>query len=127
LFAATQKRASQPRQTDASSSDSAAKATAPSSASRADEGEVIVVKRIMAARNYYEMLGVTRGCSENDLKKAYRKTSLKVHPDKNKAAGAVDAFQRVAEAFDVLSDERKKEIYDQVGHEQYSVLGFFFV
>ncbi len=79
------------------------------------------MKRIMAAKNYYEMLGVARGCSENDLKKAYRKTSLKVHPDKNKAPGAVEAFQKVAEAFDVLSDERKKEIYDQVGHEQYSV------
>ena len=120
LFAATQKKATSSKPSSASAS---ASASAPTSSGRADESEVVVVKRIMTARNFYEMLGVARGCSESELKKAYRKTSLKVHPDKNKAPGAVEAFQKVAEAFDVLSDERKKEIYDSVGHDQYSVRG----
>ena len=77
------------------------------------------VKRIKAARTYYEVLKVTRSASGNELKKAYRKASLKVHPDKNSAPGAVQAFQAVTDAYNVLSDERKKEIYDQVGHERF--------
>lgn len=77
------------------------------------------VRRIESARSYYEVLGVTRECSADELKKAYRKTSLRVHPDKNTAQGASNAFQRVTDAYETLSDERKRQIYDQVGHERF--------
>ena len=103
------------------SSAAGAAAAAPKASAAAGSGDgQAAIRRVMAARTYYEMLGVERACSDNDLKKAYRKTSLRVHPDKNSAPGAVQAFQRVTEAFDVLSDARKKEIYDQVGHEQFT-------
>ncbi len=121
LFAAVQKGATAPpASASASSSGSRAAGGGAANAAGPSGDEQTVIKRIMAARTYYEMLGVEKGFSEGDLKKAYRKTSLRVHPDKNSAAGAVQAFQRVTEAFDVLSDARKKEIYDQVGHEQFT-------
>ena len=74
----------------------------------------------MTARTYYEVLGVSRNCSAAELKKAYRKTSLKVHPDKNQAPEAVNAFQKVTDAYDTLSTPEKKELYDQVGHQRFS-------
>lgn len=68
-------------------------------------------------KDYYKILGIPRNASDDDIKKAYRKLALKFHPDKNKAAGAEEQFKLVAEAYEVLSDKRKKEIYDQVGEE----------
>lgn len=68
-------------------------------------------------KDYYKILGVSKGASEDELKKAYRKLALKYHPDKNKAPGAEDKFKEIGEAYDVLSDPRKKQIYDQLGEE----------
>jgi DnaJ-class molecular chaperone len=71
----------------------------------------------MMGKDYYSVLGLVRGASEDDIKKAYKKMALKYHPDKNKSPGAEDKFKEVAEAYDVLSDKDKKEIYDKYGEE----------
>jgi DnaJ-class molecular chaperone len=68
-------------------------------------------------KDYYKILGLTKGASEDDIKKAYRKLALKFHPDKNKEAGAEDKFKEVAEAYEILSDPKKKEIFDKYGED----------
>ena len=72
----------------------------------------------MAKRDYYEVLGVDRGASADEIKKAYRKAALKFHPDKNPGdKDAEEKFKEAAEAYDVLSNPDKKARYDQFGHE----------
>lgn len=66
-------------------------------------------------RDYYEVLGLSKGASENDIKKAYRRLAKKYHPDLNKEAGAEAAFKEVNEAYEVLSDPQKRANYDQFG------------
>lgn len=68
-------------------------------------------------KDYYKILGISKGASEDEIKKAYRKMALKYHPDKNKSPGAEEKFKEIAEAYDVLSDPQKKEIFDQYGEE----------
>ncbi|XP_038640478.1 LOW QUALITY PROTEIN: dnaJ homolog subfamily B member 1-like [Scyliorhinus canicula] len=68
-------------------------------------------------KDYYKILGINKGTAEEDIKKAYRKLALKYHPDKNKSPDAEDKFKEIAEAYDVLSDPKKREIYDQFGEE----------
>ncbi|MBA3684794.1 MAG: molecular chaperone DnaJ [Planctomycetes bacterium] len=71
----------------------------------------------MAKRDYYEVLGVEKGGSVDEIKKAYRKLAMKHHPDRN--PGDKDAetkFKEAAEAYEVLSDEQKRQRYDQLGH-----------
>jgi molecular chaperone DnaJ len=70
----------------------------------------------MAKRDLYEVLGVSKGASDEEIKKAYRKLSKKFHPDINKEAGAEDKFKEVAEAYEVLSNSDKRAAYDQYGH-----------
>jgi DnaJ-class molecular chaperone len=68
-------------------------------------------------KDYYKILGIAKGATEDDIKKAYRKMALKFHPDKNKAPGSEEKFKEIAEAYEVLSDKRKREVYDQYGEE----------
>ena len=68
-------------------------------------------------KDYYDVLGIKKGASEDDVKKAYRRQALRYHPDKNKSPGAEEKFKEVAEAYDVLSDPKKKDIYDRFGEE----------
>nr|CAD2172244.1 unnamed protein product [Meloidogyne enterolobii] len=68
-------------------------------------------------KDYYRILGISKGASDDEIKKAYRKMALKYHPDKNKEAGAEAKFKEIAEAYDVLSDSKKKEVYDKFGEE----------
>ena len=76
-------------------------------------------------RDYYEVLGVSKGASEGEIKKAYRKLALKYHPDKNPDnAEAEDKFKEAAEAYEVLSDPEKKSRYDQFGHAGMGGAGF---
>ncbi|XP_056403191.1 dnaJ homolog subfamily B member 5 isoform X1 [Hyla sarda] len=68
-------------------------------------------------KDYYKILGIPSGANEDEIKKAYRKMALKYHPDKNKDANAEDKFKEIAEAYDVLSDPKKRAVYDQYGEE----------
>lgn len=71
----------------------------------------------MAKRDYYEVLGVQKGASADDIKKAYRKKALEYHPDRNPGdKSAEDKFKEAAEAYDVLSDADKRARYDRYGH-----------
>jgi len=79
----------------------------------------------MAKRDYYDILGVTRGSSKEDVKKAYRKAALKYHPDKNPDdSEAEEKFKEAAEAYEVLHDDEKRQIYDRFGHEGLKSTGF---
>lgn len=71
----------------------------------------------MAKRDYYEVLGVSKNATEDELKKAYRRLAMKHHPDRNAGDdSAEEKFKEAKEAFDVLSDSRKRSAYDQFGH-----------
>jgi len=69
-----------------------------------------------AKRDYYEILGVQKGASADQIKQAYRKLAMQYHPDRNKSPDAAERFKEISEAYAVLSDEKKREQYDQYGH-----------
>lgn len=70
-----------------------------------------------AAEDLYKLLGISRRATHKEIKKAYRQQSLKYHPDKNKEEGAASKFSEINYAYEVLSDESKREIYDRHGAE----------
>ncbi|MGC2574762.1 MAG: molecular chaperone DnaJ [Candidatus Nitrosopolaris sp.] len=67
-------------------------------------------------RDYYEILGISKNSSKEDIKNAYRKLALQYHPDRNKSHGAEEKFKEISEAYAVLSDEEKRKRYDTYGH-----------
>lgn len=79
----------------------------------------------MTKRDYYEILGVERNASEEEIKKSYRRLAMQYHPDRNQGdKEAEEKFKEAAEAYEVLSDAQKKDIYDRFGHEGLSGTGF---
>ena len=80
----------------------------------------------MAKRDYYEVLGVSKTATEDEIKKAYKKLAIKYHPDRNPDdKEAEEKFKEAAEAYDVLHDPQKRARYDQFGHEGMSGAGGF--
>lgn len=79
------------------------------------EEHVHLVRQIKTKKDYYAILGVEKKCTVEEIRKAYRKLSLKVHPDKNKAPGSEEAFKKVSKAFKCLSDDDSRRQYDQTG------------
>ncbi len=69
-----------------------------------------------AKRDYYDILGISKGASTDEIKSAYRKLAMQFHPDKNKDAGAEEKFKEISEAYAALSDPQKRKVYDQYGH-----------
>ncbi|XP_058187595.1 chaperone protein dnaJ 49-like [Rhododendron vialii] len=82
------------------------------------EEQISIVREIKRKKNYYEILGVEESCGVEEIRKAYRKLSLKVHPDKNKAPGAEEAFKAVSKAFQCLSNEESRKRYKLVGSDE---------
>lgn len=71
-------------------------------------------------RDYYDILGVSKNATSDELKRAYRKQALEWHPDRNKSKEAEQKFKEVNEAYEVLSDSQKKAAYDQFGHDAFT-------
>ena len=71
---------------------------------------------MVTKRDFYDVLGVSKNASDLEIKRAYRKLALQYHPDRNKASDASEKFKEVNEAYEVLSDSKKKQVYDQYGH-----------
>uniref|UniRef100_A0A3P8TI74 DnaJ homolog subfamily B member 9 n=1 Tax=Amphiprion percula TaxID=161767 RepID=A0A3P8TI74_AMPPE len=77
---------------------------------------LLISEFILAARDYYDLLGVPRDASERQIKKAFHKLALKYHPDRNKGPDAEAKFREIAEAYETLSDDKRRREYDQFGH-----------
>ena len=75
-------------------------------------------EKIINNNNYYEILGVDKETSNDDIKKAYKKLALKFHPDKNKSTKAEEAFKKIATAYQTLTDPKKRELFDKYGSEE---------
>src|SRR5919112_2571823 len=75
--------------------------------------------RSSTKRDYYEILGVNRSASDDDIKKAYRRLALQYHPDRNKEPEAIERFKEATEAYQVLSDSEKRGLYDRYGHSAF--------
>ena len=78
----------------------------------------------MSIDDYYELLGVPKDAEASAIKKAYREQAMKYHPDRNSDPEAEDRFKKIGDAYSVLSDENKRQVYDRYGHEGLKNQGF---
>ncbi|XP_044041663.1 dnaJ homolog subfamily B member 9-like [Siniperca chuatsi] len=77
---------------------------------------LLISEFILAKRDYYDILGVPKDATERQIKKAFHKLALKYHPDRNKGPDAEAKFREIAEAYETLSDDKRRREYDQFGH-----------
>lgn len=89
-----------------------------STAKEYNQAQLEEVRKINKCKDYYEILGVTKESTDSDIKKAYKKLALKLHPDKNKAPGANEAFKAIGKAVTTLTDPEKRKAYDLYGNEE---------
>jgi molecular chaperone DnaJ len=68
-------------------------------------------------RDYYDVLGISKNSTQDEIKRAFRRLAMQYHPDRNKAPDAEQKFKEINEAYEVLSDENRRKTYDQFGHE----------
>ncbi|KAA0192506.1 putative chaperone protein dnaj [Fasciolopsis buskii] len=94
------------------------KSSNPSSQPTFTKSQADAVRRVLACKDYYEILGVSRESSEDQIRRAYKVLALKFHPDKNRAPGATEAFKKIGTALNVLTDAEKRRRYDQFGTEE---------
>ncbi|GMH40729.1 hypothetical protein BSKO_08633 [Bryopsis sp. KO-2023] len=88
-----------------------------SSRPKATKEQIELVQRIRKSKDFYDILAISKESSDDDIKRAYKKLALKLHPDKNSAPGAEEAFKGVSRAFSCLSDPEKRANYDRYGFE----------
>ena len=81
------------------------------------EEQARLCTEVLSKSNYYRILGVSKDAEEEEIKKAYRKFAIKLHPDKNKAPQSSEAFKKVSAAYACLTDPKKREFYDLTGQE----------
>ncbi|XP_040266873.1 dnaJ homolog subfamily B member 9 [Bufo bufo] len=84
---------------------------------------LLISEVILAAKTYYDILGVPKNASERQIKKAFHKLAMKYHPDKNKSPDAEAKFREIAEAYEILSDDNKRKEYDLSGHDAFTTGG----
>ena len=78
----------------------------------------------MSKKDYYDLLGVSRDADPSALKSAYRKLAMQYHPDKNPGDGESEKkFKEISEAYEILSNDEKRQAYDTYGHEAFSQAG----
>ena len=94
-----------------------------STATRGPRGRRRGAVVVFAGKDYYELLGVSRRADKAELKKAYRQLARKYHPDVNKEPGAEDTFMEISNAYEVLTDDQKRSIYDQYGEAGLKSMG----
>lgn len=83
--------------------------------------QIEAVRKVKKCKDYYEILGITKTATDSEIKKAYKKLALQLHPDKNRAPGAAEAFKAVGNAAGVLTDVEKRKQYDLYGlNEQHN-------
>ena len=110
-----------PRQRKSSVSAPSKESAAPKSETPTPEfnkDHLEAVKRIKKCKDYYEILGVSKEATDSEIKKAYKKLALLLHPDKNKAPGAAEAFKAIGNAVAVLTDAEKRKQYDLFGSSE---------
>ncbi|XP_027019589.1 dnaJ homolog subfamily B member 9 [Tachysurus fulvidraco] len=81
---------------------------------------LMISETILAQKDYYEILGVPKDASERQIKKAFHKLAMKYHPDKNKSPDAESKFREIAEAYETLSDSKRRQEYDQMRSNPFS-------
>ncbi|XP_062860124.1 dnaJ homolog subfamily B member 9 [Trichomycterus rosablanca] len=81
---------------------------------------LMITELILAQKDYYEILGVPKDASERQIKKAFHKLAMKYHPDKNKSPDAEATFREIAEAYETLSDGKRREEYDEMRSSPFS-------
>lgn len=109
---------SQPRRRKAADTSSSSAASSVSAEPTYTPDQVTLVNKVLKCKDFYEVLSVCKESTDAEIKKAYKKLALRLHPDKNTAPGAVEAFKKVGSAVSILTDAEKRKRYDLYGPDE---------